>query len=72
MLQQAYGERCLSPTQWHEFYRRFKLGRTFVVGDPKSGRHSTYTDDDPVERVLAMIRQNCHLSVREVALEAAT
>jgi len=67
MLQQAYGERCLRPTQWHELYRRFNLGRTFVVGDPKSGRHSTSTDGDHVEVVLAMIRQNCHLTVREFA-----
>ena len=67
MFQLAYGEPCLSPTQWHELYRRLKFGRNSVVGDPKSGRHSTSTDGDPVEIMLAMIRQNCHLTVREFA-----
>ena len=28
MLQQAYGEDCLSRTQCHELYQRFKSGRT--------------------------------------------
>ena len=38
MLQQAYGEDCLSRTQCHEWYQRFKSGRTSVEDDPKSGR----------------------------------
>ena len=57
MLQQAYGEDCLSRTQCHEWYQRFKSGRTSIEGDPKSGRPSTSMDDDHVEIVLAVIRQ---------------
>ena len=38
MLQQAYGEDCLSRTQYHEWYQRFKSGRTSIEDDPKSGR----------------------------------
>ena len=57
MLQQAYGEDCLSCTQCHEWYQRFKSGRTSVKDDPKSGRPCT-SKDDRVEKVLAMIRQN--------------
>jgi len=34
MLQQAYGEDCLSRTQCHEWYQRFKSGRTSVEEDP--------------------------------------
>jgi len=37
MLQQAYGEDCLSRTQYHEWYQRFKSGRTSIEDDPKSG-----------------------------------
>ena len=73
MLQQAYGEDCLSRTQCHEWYRRFKSGRTSIEDDPpKSGRPSTSMDDDHVEKVLAVIRQNRRLTVREVAEEVGT
>jgi len=69
MLQQAYGEDCLSRTQCHEWYQRFKSGRTSTEDDPKSGRPSTSMDDDNVEKVLAVIRQNRRLTVREFAEE---
>jgi len=37
---------------------------------PKCGRPSTSMDDDHAEKVLAVIRQNCRLTVREVVEEA--
>jgi len=58
MLQQAHGEDCLSRTRCHEWYQRFKSDRTSIEDDPKSGRPSTSMDDDCVEKVLAVIRQN--------------
>jgi transposase len=67
MLRQAYGEECLSHTQYHKWYQRFKSGRTSVEDDPKSGGPSTSMDDDHVEKVLAVIRQNCHQTLHEVA-----
>ena len=67
MLQHAYGEDCLSRTQCHEWYLRFKSGRTSIEDDPKSGRPSTSMDDDHVEKVLAVFRQNRRLIVGEVA-----
>jgi len=70
VLQQAYGEDCLSHTQCHKWYQHFKSGTTSIKDDPKSGRPSTSMDDIHVEKVLAVIRQNCHLTVREVAEEA--
>jgi len=70
MLQQAYGEDCLSRTQCHEWYQRFKSGRTSIEDDSKSGRPSTSMDDDHFEKVLAVIRQNRRLTVREVAEKA--
>jgi len=44
--------------QCHKWYQRFKSGRTSIEDDPKSGQPSTSMDDDPVEKVLAAIRQN--------------
>jgi len=69
MLQQAYGEDCLSRRQCHVWYQGFKSGRTSIEDDPKSGRPSTSMDDDHVEKVLAVIRKNRRLTVREVAEE---
>ena len=69
MLQQAYGEDCLSRTQCYKWYQYFKSGRTSIEDDPKSGWPSTSMDDDHVEKVLAMIHQNRCLTVREVAEE---
>jgi len=58
MLQQAYGEDCLSRTPCHERFQRFESGRTSIEDDPKSGRPSTSMDEDRVEKVLAVIRKN--------------
>jgi len=69
MLQQAYGEDCLSRTQCHQWHQRFKSGRRSIEDDPKSGRLSTSMDDDHVEKVRVVIRQNRSLTVREVAEE---
>jgi len=68
-LQQAYGEDCLRRMQCHVWYQRFKSGRKSIEDDPKSGRPSTSMDDDHVDKVLAVIRQNRRLTVREVAEE---
>jgi len=69
MLQRAYGEDCVSRTQCHEWHQRFKSGRTSIEDDPKCGRPSTSMDDDHDEKVLAVMRQNRRLIVREVAEE---
>jgi hypothetical protein len=69
MLEQAYGEDCVSRTHCYERYQRFKSGRTSTEDDPKRGRPSTSTDDDHVEKVHAAIRENRRLTVREVSEE---
>jgi len=69
MLQQAYGEDCLSRTQCHEWYQHFKSGRTSIKEDPKSGWPSTSMDNDHVGKVLTVIHQNHRLTVREVVKE---
>ena len=37
MLQQAFGEECISQTQCFEWYSHFKAGRTSTDEDPRSG-----------------------------------
>ena len=70
MLQRAYGEDCLNRTQCHKWYQCLKSGRTSIEDDPKSGQPSMSMDDIHVEKVLAVIRENCCLSVLEVVKEA--
>jgi len=69
MLQQAYGEECLSQTQYHKWYQHFKTGRTSIEEHPKFGRPSMSMDDNHVEKLLAVIHQNRCLTVHEVAEE---
>jgi hypothetical protein len=59
MLHKACGEECLSRTQCHEWYQHLKLDRTSSKDDPKSGRPYMSPDDDRVEEVHAVIRENC-------------
>src|SRR5215469_1101978 len=69
MLQQAYGEDCLSRTQCYEWYQRFKSGRTSIEDDPKSGRPSSSTGDGHIEKVRSVIRENRRLTISEVSEE---
>jgi len=69
MLQQAYGEDCLSHTQCYEWYQHFKSGRTSIEDDPKSGRPSSSTGDNHIEKVRSVTRENRRLTIREVSEE---
>jgi hypothetical protein len=66
MLQNVFGDKTMSRTTTYEWYRRFKDSRTSLEDDPRSGRPSTSTDEDPIR---AVIRSNRRLTVREVADE---
>jgi len=67
MLQQAFGDECMSRTQCFEWYSRFKIGRTSIDEDPRSGRPSTSTDDVHIDAVRDLILQNRRLTIREIA-----
>jgi len=67
LLNQAYGEDCMSRTQYNEWFKLFKERRMSVGEGTRHERPSTSTNDDHVGRVLAVIRGNRLLTVREVA-----
>jgi hypothetical protein len=67
MLQQAFGDECMSRTQCFEWYSRFKTGRTSNDEDPRSGRPSTSTDDVHIEAIRDLILINRLLTIREIA-----
>jgi hypothetical protein len=58
MLQQSYGEDCLSRTLCHEWQHPLKSGRTSIEDGTKSGRSSTSMDDNCVKKVHTVIPQN--------------
>ena len=67
MLQQAFGDECMSRTQCFEWYSHFKTQRTSIDEDSQSGRPSTSTDDVHIDAVLHLILQNRRLTIREIA-----
>jgi len=69
MLQQAYGEDCLSRTQCYEWYQCFKSGRASIEEDLKPGWPSSSTGDDHIEKVRSVIRENRRLTIHEVSEE---
>jgi hypothetical protein len=48
LLNQAYGEHCMSRTQCYEWFKCLKESRMSVGEDPSPGQNSTSTNDDLV------------------------
>jgi len=71
MLKIAFREEAMGRTQTHEWWKRFKEGRTSVDDDPRSGRPSTSKTDGNVAKVREVIHTNRRLTVREVAEEVS-
>jgi len=67
LLNQAYGEDCMSRTHCYEWFKLFKEGRMSVGEGTRPGQPSTSTNNDHAERVHAVIHGNHRLTVREVA-----
>jgi hypothetical protein len=67
MLQQAFGDECMSRSQCFEWYSRFKTGRTSIDEDPRSGQPSTSTDNVHIDAVHDLVHQNRRLTIREIA-----
>ncbi|KAL6417956.1 hypothetical protein ACFW04_012430 [Cataglyphis niger] len=70
---QGYGKNCMSRTQCYEWFNRFKLGRTVIKDNEKSGRPSTSTNDVHVEKSARLseemgsiiCKSSCHLLLTE-------
>ncbi|PNF41695.1 hypothetical protein B7P43_G03436 [Cryptotermes secundus] len=69
MLKKAYGEDCLSCTKCYEWYQRFKSGRMSTEDNHKPGQPFTSTDNNHVEEVRPVIRENRRLTVSKVSEE---
>lgn len=69
MLHKAFGDSALSKTRAYEWYNEFKKGRSLVKDLPRSGRPSTASTEENVEKVEKIVLENRHVSLREIASE---
>ncbi|UYV74678.1 hypothetical protein LAZ67_12000508 [Cordylochernes scorpioides] len=70
MLQTAYGDAVMSRRRVFEWYKRFKEGREETADNERSGRPSTSTTPEKVDKVLELVHEDRRITVREVAEEA--
>jgi transposase len=70
MLKQAFGDKAMSKTQTHKWYKHFKEGRTSIEDIERSGQPSTLKNEEIIQKVQKMVHSNHHLTIREVAEEA--
>ncbi|XP_011858770.1 PREDICTED: putative uncharacterized protein FLJ37770 [Vollenhovia emeryi] len=64
MLQQAFGDDCLSRSQSNRWHKMFKEGREEVADEARQGRPSTSRNDDSVTRVRQLLNSDRRMSVR--------
>ncbi|XP_050538772.1 protein GVQW3-like [Daktulosphaira vitifoliae] len=67
ILCEVYGEECLSRACVFEWHKRFCNGIEDVEDDDRSGRPTTCSTNENVEKIDKIIRQDRRLSVRAVA-----
>ncbi|UYV76617.1 hypothetical protein LAZ67_14001479 [Cordylochernes scorpioides] len=70
MLQTAYRDTVMSRRRVFEWYKRLKDGREETAVNKRSGRPSTSTTPEKVDKVLELVRKDRRITVREVAEEA--
>ena len=66
LLQEVYGDDTMSKTRLFEWHSRFKEGREEVKDDHRSGKPSTSSTDENVERVRQKVRSDRRLTVRMI------
>lgn len=69
MLKKAFGDDTMSQPRVYEWYKRFQEGREDIEDDERSGRPSTSTSDENVEKVKKIVLANRRITIREVAEE---
>jgi len=69
MLQQVYGECAVKERTVFKWVRRFREGREDPKDDVRSGRPSTSSGNENIDRVRSLMLSDCQLTVRMIAEE---
>lgn len=67
MVQKAFGDQSLSRKSVFQWHKLLKEGCESVEDEPRSGRPSTSTTEENVEKIKSKVIKNRHLTVRELA-----
>ncbi|XP_037959096.1 protein GVQW3-like [Teleopsis dalmanni] len=67
MVQKAYGDSSMSPTQAYEWYKSFKEGREVIKDLPRSGRPSTSNTEKNVAKIKKFVLEDRRMTERESA-----
>ncbi|XP_064101113.1 protein GVQW3-like [Macrobrachium nipponense] len=65
-IQQAFGDEAMGITQIKEWYNRFKQGQISVESKPRSGRPSTSRNEEFVENVRRIVKDDRRITIKEI------
>jgi len=66
-IQRVFGDDGMGITQIKEWYSRFKVCRTSVESDTRSGRPSTSRNDELIDQVRTLVMQDRRVTIRQLA-----
>ncbi|XP_054709237.1 protein GVQW3-like [Uloborus diversus] len=69
MLRKAYGNSAMKKSAVYEWHKRFLGGRTTIEDNVRTGRPSTSTTDDNIERVRKLVRADRRTNIDTIASE---
>jgi hypothetical protein len=69
MMQNVYGDQCMSSTRYYEWFKRYKYDRQSTNDEPRLGRSSASCDDAHVAQVCEIVPSNRRFTVREIPEE---
>ena len=67
MIQQAFGDQCLSRAQMFQWYAQFMTGRTSVDDDEHAGRRRSCTTPETVARIQELVRKDRRQTIHNIA-----
>jgi hypothetical protein len=66
MMKCAYKENCLSRCRVFEWHKKFSEGCESIE-DPRKGRPSTSWSQSNISQINELIKNDCHISLRNIA-----
>jgi len=69
VIQQAFGDQSLSRARVFQWHVRFKTGRTSVDDDQHTGKPTSCTTAEAVERIQELVRQDRRRTIHDIAEE---